>query len=124
MTHLSTPRPLLAAWLLVALLGVLVLCPQGSWAQIVLVDNRYYVTEVRPDHNRIGISEGRDFRTRTWVDVEPRTRISTSLHRGRYLREINLSRREMFDRLKPGMRIHVNGGRDWDQHIVAKRIWF
>jgi hypothetical protein len=117
-------RPALALLFLVALLGTLLFRPTPTLAQLVVVDSRFYVTELRADQNKIGISEGRDSKTRTWVDIEPTTRISTSVHRGSYSRAVTLTRHQMFNTLKPGMRIRVNGGRAWDQHIVAKRLWF
>lgn len=113
-------RPALALLFLVALVGALALCSSQSWAQLVIVDERYYVTEIRADQNKIGISEGQDGKTRTWVDVESKTRIATSVGS----RSTNITRRQMYSSLKPGTRIRVNGGRDWDQHIVAKKIWF
>lgn len=87
----------------------------SAQAQLVTVDERYYVTEVRPDKHKIGVSAGPDGKTRTWVVIDGRTRVS----RGGYVVSSNA-----VYKIRPGTRIRVQGGRDFDQSVVARKIWY
>lgn len=87
----------------------------SAQAQLVTVDERYYVTEVRRDQHKIGVSSGPDGKTRTWVVIDQRTRVS----RNGYV----VSRNAVYG-IRPGTRIRVQGGRDFDQSVAAKKIWY
>lgn len=105
-------------WLTAVLLATLLigLVPQPSSAQLVVIDKKLLVTEIRADQDKIGVTVGGNAsETRNWVKIEPSTRISYKLHR--------ISRAELFRIARPGMVMRVHGGRDWDNNITAKEVW-
>lgn len=38
-------------------------------------------------------------------------------------RDITVNGEAVLNYLKPGQKLRVHGGRDWDNSIVAKKIW-
>ena len=93
-------------------------------AQLVNVTDDYYVTELRADKNKIGVAVGKTRDTRNWVKVDGNTRVARRVWVTRHsYRDEVISQAAMWKFLKPGKRIKVSGGRDWDQTIVAKKIW-
>lgn len=96
-----------------------------SSAQLVLVDNQYYVTELRPGKDVFGVALHRGEYTKNWVHVRYDTKVSVRhwLSRARGFRDQIISPRSIFNYLRLGSRIRVQGGRDWDGSVVARRIW-
>lgn len=107
-----TRRVVIALWLLLCLLPAL---PASS--QLLVVDEELYVTELRPDKNKIGTSAAKASQTRGWVKIEGGTKIFRR-------NGTPVSQAYMWKHLKRGMRIKVHGGGDWDTNVVAKKIWF
>ena len=97
-----------------------------SSAQIVLVDNDYWVTEMRPGKMEFGVTLKRGEYTKNWVHVKSDTRISKRrwLGQGRGFVDDRISQDRLWNFLRLGMKVHVAGGRDWDGSVSAKRIWF
>lgn len=119
-----TSKTILAAALLGAILTLGALRSAPSHAQLLVLTENYTVTEVRPDKNRIGVTSSPGHTTRAWVDVNGKTRVSTRRHTANGLHYVMVPVSQMWSELKPGMRIKVHGGMDWDQHLVAKKVWF
>jgi hypothetical protein len=93
-------------------------------AQLVTVNEEYTVTELRQDKNKIGVSAGRSRGTRNWIKVNGDTRVAKRVWVTRHsYRDEVLTHSQMWKMLRPGTRIKVAGGRDWDQTVVAKKIW-
>ncbi len=86
-------------------------------AQLFVIDEELYVTEVRPDHNKIGTSAGKTGSTRGWIKIEGRTKIYRRNGKA-------VSQATMWKSLKRGMKIKIHGGGDWDTNVVAKKIWY
>lgn len=102
--------------LLLTLLCAFILASTPSNAQLVVVDKKLVVTQVRPGHHEIGVTTPPNpSETRNWVKVEPNTHISYKLRR--------ISRSELWRLIRPGMVMRVHGGRDWNDNIVAHDIW-
>ncbi len=102
--------------LLLLVAGLVLAAPPPVESQLLYVTGTYVVTELRPDKNKIGIGVGTAKTTRNWVEVQGRTRISRN--------GVNVSANRMWRELKRGTRIKIHGGRDFDQTIVAKKIWY
>lgn len=99
--------------------------PGPSQAQLVRVRNDYYVTELRPAKNMIGIARTNSGRTQNWVEVTPTTRLGIETRhdkRAGYSMRY-LSHNEIWTALRPGSHIRVEGGRDWNNHVKARLIW-
>lgn len=93
-------------------------------AQLVTVNEEYYVTELRMDKNKIGVAVGRTRETRNWVRVDGNTRVARRVWVTKHsYRDEVIAQPAMWKLLKPGKRIKVQGGRDWDQTVVARKIW-
>jgi len=103
--------------------AVLVPASQAD-AQLLLVTGEYYVTELRPNRNQIGIALSKGDDTRNWVNVRGDTKIIRRKWTGHAFVDQALNSDQLFAVLHPGMKFKVSGGRDWDQTIVAKKIWF
>ncbi len=89
-------------------------------AQMLVLTEDLWVTEVRHDKNKIGTTNKKGTPTRSWVDVEGKTRVFRKVGG----KQVPVSQGEMWRTLKKGARIRVHGGGDWDMHIVAKKIWY
>lgn len=111
-----------------ALIAMLVLTalwtrPLPTQAQLVTVKEDVYVTELRPDKNRIGVASGPSHTTRNWIRLRNSTTVSHRVWHGHNYRDVVISHNQLWRTLRPGMHIRVDGGRDFDQNIVAHRIW-
>jgi hypothetical protein len=95
-------------------------------AQMVLVDNEYYVTEMRPGKNEFGVALKKGEYTKNWVHVRNDTRISHRvwLGQGRGFQDRIISPSRLWSVLRLGMKVRVAGGRNWDGSCNAKQIWF
>lgn len=123
MPNRRLPFRLLSALLLLISVTVLVQTLPAR-AQLVTVTEDYYVTEVRADKKKIGVAAGKTRETRNWVKVDGNTRVARRVWVTRHsYRDEVISLPAMWKLLKPGKRIKVSGGRDWDQTVVARKIW-
>lgn len=93
-------------------------------AQMVLVDNTYYVTELRPGKMEFGVALHRGEYTKNWVHVRQSTRIVMRKWRGHAFRDYVISSDRLWNVLRLGMKVRVAGGRNWDGSTNAKQIWF
>lgn len=95
-------------------------------AQLVLVDNEYYVTEMRPGKGEFGVALSRGQYTQNWVHVKLDTKIAHRrwLGAGKGFIDESVSPERLFSLLKLGSKVRVNGGRNFDGSVTAKRIWF
>lgn len=107
-----TRRIILALLILMALLPAV-----PTSAQLIVVDQELYVTELRPDKMKIGTSAAKISETRGWVKLEGDTKIFRRNGKP-------VSQAFMWKNLKRGMKIKVHGGGDWDTNVVARKIWF
>lgn len=114
---MSRIRP--AVLMLLIAMGVGLWNARPSAAQLIVVTQKLYVSEVRPDHYKIGISPHPGVKTRSWVKVDGRTRVYRRLGR----RLVRISHYELWHTLHRGDHIKVHGGADWDLNIVARQIW-
>jgi hypothetical protein len=102
---------------IVLLLALCLVQAAPLYAQLMVVDEEVYVTELRPDKNRIGISSGRTGNTRGWIKIEGGTQVFR--RNGR-----QVSQSQLWRSLRRGMRVKVHGGGDWDTNVVAKKLWY
>jgi hypothetical protein len=119
-------RSYLKLFLMVALVTVVMAAATPSPAQVVLVDNQYYVTELRPGKNEFGVALKKGEYTKNWVHVKSDTRISMRrwLGQGRGFKDQVIPADRLFNVLRLGMKVRVAGGRNWDGSTNAKQIWF
>lgn len=96
-----------------------------AYAQLVTVDDEFYVTDLRAAKHEIGVAGNKGADTRNWIHVRSECTINLRqwLGNGRGFRDQRISRERLFQLLKQGSKIKVHGGRAWDQSIVAKKIW-
>ena len=101
-------------------------CTTSVSAQLVLVDNEYYVTEMRPGKGEFGVALSRGQYTQNWVHVKFDTKIAHRrwLGQGKGFVDETVSPDRLFSMLKLGSKVRVNGGRNFDGSVTAKRIWF
>lgn len=96
-------------------------------AQLLSVTGDYIITNVDRNGQRVGIAL-RDAGTssrQNWVYVKPDTKIvKRNFLPGGVFKDEVWTFNGFFDRAKKGMKIRVEGGRDWDKSIHAKKIWF
>lgn len=105
-------RYALALLILIALLPAL---PVSG--QLIVVDRELFVTELRADKMKIGTSVTKGSETGSWVKIEGDTKVFRR-------NGTPVSQASMWKSLKPGMKIKVHGGGDWDTNVVARKIWF
>lgn len=116
-------RILVSVFGVALLLGAYVVNAQRASAQLLLVTGEYYVTELRPNKYQIGIALNKGDDTRNWVNVKDDTKINLRKWHGGGFTDVQINRDQLFRVLHPGSKFKVTGGRDWDQTIVAKKIW-
>lgn len=96
-------------------------------AQLLTVTGEYRVTNVDRSGQRIGVAlREADANVRqNWIYVKPDTKIvkRAFLKNGTFKDEI-MTFNGFFDYVKKGTMLKVEGGRDWDKSIHARKIWF
>lgn len=106
---------------------VLLCLSVGSQAQLLSVTGEYRVTDVDRPGQRFGIAlrDADPNARQNWVYVKPDTRIIKRkfLPNGTFKDQV-YGFNEFFDYVKKGTLLKVEGGRDWDKSIHAKKIWF
>lgn len=95
-------------------------------AQLLSVTGEYIVTNVDRSGQRVGIAlRDADPNVRqNWVYVKPDTRIvKRKFLSGGVFKDEVWHFNDFFAYVKKGTKLKVEGGRDWDKSIHAKKIW-
>lgn len=95
-------------------------------AQLLLVTGEYRVTEVDPAKDQFGVAlrDADPNVTQNWVHIDKETTLVVRDYQGDgTFKDITVQGEEAFKYLAPGKKLRVHGGRDWDNSIVAKKIW-
>jgi hypothetical protein len=106
-------------FLLVAALG-------PAQAQLLSVTGEYIVTNVDQAGQRVGIAlrDANPNVRQNWVYVKPDTRIIKRVFLpGGVFKDEVWHFNDFFAHVKKGTKFRVEGGRDWDKSIHAKKIW-
>jgi hypothetical protein len=114
-------RILLAALMLAAMFSI-AQAPRVT-AQILLVDNTYFVTELQPGKERIGVALSKGTDTQNWVHIKSDTKINLRKWSGKSFTDHAVNPARLFTHLKYGSKMRVYGGRAMDGSVVAKKIW-
>lgn len=97
-------------------------------AQLVMVESQYRIVEVDRAENRIGIAlpDADPSQRQNWVYIKPDTTASQrqSLGNGAF-RDEAMTPNGVLDAVESrrGGLIKINGGRDFDGSIHAKKVW-
>lgn len=108
------------------LLLLLFLAASPAQAQMLSVTGEYRVTDVDRAGQKIGIALRTDDpnKRQNWVYVKPETKIiKRKFLKGGVFQDEVMSFNGFFDYVKKGTLLRVQGGRDWDRSIHAKKIW-
>jgi hypothetical protein len=108
----------------VALAAVLLWPARPAHAQLWVMDQHYFVTELRPSKSEIGVSHDNDGVADRWVHIDKNTQIAMNVYSGAYRKTVMISPDQLWSKLQPGMRVKVHGGRRWDGNVHADKIWF
>lgn len=95
-------------------------------AQLLSVTGEYQITNVDQAGQRVGIAlRDADVNVRqNWVYIKPDTKIvKRNFLPGGVFKDEHWTFNGFFEKAKKGMKIKVEGGRDWDKSIHAKKIW-
>lgn len=119
-------RGVLAATVLA---GGLLLSFDKAEAQLINVESKYRIVEVDRGEQRIGVAlpEADPKERQTWIYIKPDTKSSMReyLGGGAFRDEI-LSTNGIFNaaEARVGNVFKINGGRDFDGSIDAKKVWY
>lgn len=95
-------------------------------AQLLMATGEYRVTDVDRAGQRVGVAlrdADRNVR-QNWVYIKPETKIvKRNFLPGGVFRDEVWTFNGFFDKVKKGTQFRVEGGRDWDKSIHAKKIW-
>jgi hypothetical protein len=109
-----------------SLLLLLLLSVAPLQAQLLSVTGEYRVVSVDRPGQRVGIAlrDADPNKRQNWVYVKPGTRIvKRNFYSGNGFRDEIMTFNGFFDYVKKGTLLRVEGGRDWDKSIHAKKIW-
>jgi hypothetical protein len=90
------------------------------------VTGEYVVTNVDRAGQRVGIAlrDADPNLRQNWVYVKPETKIvKRNFLPGGVFKDEVWTFNGFFDKVKKGTKLKVQGGRDWDKAIHAKKIW-
>ncbi len=110
------------------LAGGSLFAPEPAQAQLVMVESQYRIVEVDRAENRIGIAlpDADPNERQNWVYIKPDTAASMrqSLGNGAF-RDEAMTPNGVLDAAESrrGGLIKINGGRDFDGSIDAKKVW-
>lgn len=109
-------------------LSLLLLCAAAgpAQAQLLTVTGEYIVTNVDRSGQRVGIAlRDADINVRqNWVYIKPDTKIvKRNFLPGGVFKDEVWTFNGFFDKARKGMKLKVEGGRDWDKSVHAKKIW-
>lgn len=104
------------------------MAPQPAEAQLVMVESKYRIVEVDRAENRIGIAlpDASPSETQNWVYIKPDTSASMRQNLGNgTFRDETMTPNGVMDAAQSriGGMMKVNGGRDFDGSIDAKKVW-
>lgn len=95
-------------------------------AQLVIVTGEYRVTEVDRTGQRVGVAlrDANPNKRQNWVYISPETKIvQRRFLSGGVFRDEQMGFNGFFDYVRKGTKFRVEGGRDWDNSIHAKKLW-
>lgn len=97
-------------------------------AQLVTVESQYRIVEVDRAENRIGIAlpDANPNERQNWVYIKPDTRASMRQYMGNgTFRDESMTPNGVMNAAEThvGELIKINGGRDFDGSIDAKKVW-
>lgn len=95
-------------------------------SSIINVNSKYRVVSVEPGMYQFGVAllDANPYHIQNYVHIRIDTKISQRVYTNGGAYDRMLSPTQIFNVVQPGTIIHVKGGRDWDNTIVAKKIWF
>ncbi len=110
------------------LAGGTLLAPDPAEAQLVMVESKYRIVEVDRAENRIGIAlpDAAPTERQNWVYIKPDTTASMRQNLGNgTFRDEAMTPNGVLDAAESrlGGLMKVNGGRDFDGSIDAKKVW-
>lgn len=112
--------------IVLAITALLFFAVTPAQAQLLSVTGEYRVVSVDRPNQRVGVAlRDADPNVRqNWVYIKPDTKIvkRNFLPGGTFKDEI-WTFNGFFDYAKKGTKFRVEGGRDWDKSIHAKKIW-
>ncbi len=91
------------------------------------VTGEYRVVNVDRGGQRVGVAlrDAAPNKRQNWIYVKPETKIVKRIFLGGgAFRDEIMTFNGFFDYVKKGTQFRVEGGRDWDRSIHAKKIWF
>lgn len=112
--------------IVLALSALFLFAAVPAQAQLLSVTGEYRVTNVDRGHQRVGVAlRDADPNVRqNWVYIKPDTKIiKRNFLPGGVFKDEIWTFNGFFDQAKKGMKFRVEGGRDWDKSIHAKKIW-
>lgn len=95
-------------------------------SQLLSVTGEYRVVEVDRAEQRVGVAlrDADPDKRQNWVVIKPGTKIiQRKFLKGGVFRDEVMTFNGFFDYVKKGTKFRVEGGRDWDRSIHAKKIW-
>ena len=110
------------------LAGGTLMAPERAEAQLVMVESKYRIVEVDRTENRIGIAlpDAAPNERQNWVYIKPDTTASMRQNLGNgTFRDDAMTPNGVLDAAQSriGGMMKVNGGRDFDGSIDAKKVW-
>lgn len=110
------------------LAGGTLMAPERAEAQLVMVESKYRIVEVDRTENRIGIAlpDAAPNERQNWVYIKPDTTASMRQNLGNgTFRDEAMTPNGVLDAAQSriGGMMKVNGGRDFDGSIDAKKVW-
>lgn len=112
-------------WAFLAVSLVTLLLSAAAQAQILLVNSDYRITYVDKAEQRVGICllDANPNTRQNWLYIKVQTQLFERITRedGSFKDEA-VTWSDFFDSLEKGAVIRVNGGRDWDKSIDAKKV--
>jgi hypothetical protein len=97
-------------------------------AQLVIVDAKYRIVEVDRSENRIGVAlpDATGNERQNWVYIKPDTRASRRQSTGNgTFRDEAMTPQGVMNaaEVRIGQMMKINGGRDFDGSVNAKKVW-
>lgn len=98
---------------------------EASAQALIHVDSDYRVVTVEPARYQIGIAltDANPYHVQNYVHLHLDTQVTRTVYGDNgWVRYEHLTPQSFLATVVPGAIIHVRGGRDWDNTIVAKKI--
>lgn len=95
-------------------------------AQLLSVTGEYRIVQVDRGKQQVGVAlrEANPDKVQNWIHIKPDTKIvkRNFFKNGTFKDEV-WTFNGFFDYAKKGTMLRVEGGRDWDKSIHARKIW-